>query len=146
MTEWGEWIEHTTPGRPRGIWDTGFYRFPADHAIYKKDETMEKIPSDAAYLKAHWAVHGKTHLTDEQILRRNYGLDVVRVATLLDDIGYKPPEDPLLVMAREICEYFAEEYQSTRVGRFSDLHIDDVRQVEYTLAKLREVKGMGDYG
>jgi hypothetical protein len=157
MTEWGKWIEHTTSGRPEGVrpddwveidcdaykfkgpvggfgWHVGAfqsirrYRLPADHVIYKKDKIMEKKPSDAALERVReiygWCASLEAIRNDPSTWGK-----VLKMAEELDRLGYKPTEDPLLIMAREIFDMCSAD------------DIGEEGKVQYTLAKLHAVKG-----
>jgi hypothetical protein len=175
MTEWGEWIENTTWGRPRGVSDTDWidvdygshkkegtagvvafwhigshdsirrYRLPAGHPIYKKDEAMnENKPSDAALERVREIYGWAPSLEEMRDNPSSWAADL-KMAEELDRLGYKPPKDPLMVMAREICAKVAVTLSN---GLASDVFLrgalDNEPHVQFALAKLREVKGVKD--
>jgi hypothetical protein len=100
-----------------------------------KEPKMTDRPSDAAIIHAYRTLQRGAAANDSFILN-HASKGVIAMATELDRLGYTPPDNPLLIVAREICDNLRYNNAACSSGEY-----DDNRYVQFVLAKLREIKG-----
>jgi hypothetical protein len=107
-----------------------------------EEPVMTNRPTDVALLKAHQLLYPYTTQTIQDFVTgSNKFTDTeIAVAAELDRLGYTPPVDPLVIAAREICSEFGAPCSGS-VEAFMDGLNDDAWEMQFVVAKLREIKG-----